>query len=240
MDRMYKACAIVAGTLLTTAATADVVKVADSITEFSGVQGQDSWSYGWYAGDDVALSGGVGSLDTGDFKMFEHYAPAGWWTHDAASADAGLGATPFFLTVITADLMHSNAPVAGSTDVASEIRWASRRWTSEVDGNVTIDGSVSKYNYGGALGDGTEAYILLDGAVVYHYDVANDDFEGTSFSFDLNVLAGSQIELVLGANDDGLFDATAFAAEITGEVVPAPGVIALLGMGGLLAGRRRR
>ena len=82
MDRMYKACAIVAGTLLTTAASADLIKVADSINEFSGVQGQDSWSYGWYAGDDVSLSGGAGSLDTAKFNAFEHYASGGgWWTH---------------------------------------------------------------------------------------------------------------------------------------------------------------
>lgn len=242
MDRMLKACAIAAGTLITSAASADLIKVADSVSEFSGVQGQDSWSYGWYSDANVALSGGAGSLNTSQFKAFEVYeSSTGWWSHDETSAGAGAGASPYFVTVITAELMHANAAIPGSGLVSSEVRWASRRWTSEVAGSILVEGDVSKFDYGvDMVGDGTEAYVLLDGEVVFHYSLGLDDFEGASFSLELDVLEGSQLEMVLGAKGNPLFDATEFSAVISTNVVPAPGALALLGAGGVLAGRRRR
>jgi len=239
MDRLLQMSVVALGATLASTASADMVKVADTIDDFASVQGQDNWSYGWYAGSDVGLTGGAGSLDTNNFQEFGHYdSGIGWWTHDDASASSGSGATPFFLTVITSQFMHANAPIAGS-DVDGQSRWASRRWSSEVAGDIQITGQIAKVDQGPLLGDGAEAYVIVDGAVAYHYALGADDYAGTSFDLTVNVGEGSLIEFVLGGNASGLNDAALFTAKIDGTV-PAPGAVALLGMGGLLVGRRRR
>ena len=87
-------------------------------------------------------------------------------------------------------------------------------------------------------GNGTEAHILVDGQSVFSYDVAFQDFEGTAFGFDVSVSEGSVIEMVVGAKGDRAFDATRFDLRVTH--VPAPGALALAGLGGLLTCRRRR
>lgn len=240
MDRLIQMSVLAAGAVFAATASADLVKVADSIQEFSAVQGQDGWSYGWYLGDTVGLSDGVGSLDTGNFQQFEHYdSEIGWWTHDAVSAASGQEGSPYFLTVITSQYMHANAPIPGGI-INDESRWASRRWTSDVTGQVQILGELAKVDQGPLLGDGIDAYITVDGEIAFHYAVAADDYTGTTFDMLVDVSAGSLIEFVIGGNDSGLNDAVLFSAEIMGDVVPAPGAVALMGMGGLLMGRRRR
>ncbi len=241
MDRMILMGVLAAGSVFAASASADIVKVADSIQEFSSVQGQDGWSYGWYADDQVGLSGGSGSLDTSNFQEFEHYdGQIGWWTHDAASAASGEEQTPFFLTVITSQYMHANSPIAGEPSVATEARWASRRWTSDIDGQVQVLGRLAKVDQGPLIGDGIDAYITIDGEVAFHYAVAGDDLAGTTYDLTLDVNEGSVIEFVIGGNESGLNDAVVFTSEIMGDVVPAPGAVALIGMGGALMGRRRR
>lgn len=241
MDLFTKRCAILAGSLLTTAASADMIKIADSVVDFSGVQGGAGWSYGWYADNDVMLSGETGSVNTANFNSFSYYsAPNAWWTHDTNSATSGGGSSPFYLTVVTAELMHASAPIPGAGNVASDVLWASRRWTSDISGQIQILGHIAKFDQGAILGDGTEAYILVDGVAVYHRTVAGNDYVGIDYALDLQVNAGSVIEFVLGSNETGLNDATVFTSEILGNPVPTPGAIALMGVGGLLAGRRRR
>ena len=241
MDRKISACAIVAGSLLASAASADMVKLADSRLEFSGTQGADGWSYGWYAGEDIAAAPGFAAVNTAGFQTFSYYASGtGWWTHDAASASSGSGGSPFFLTVVTEEAMHANAPIPGSQEVGDSIRWASRRWTSEISGTIDILGHVAKADQGSLLGDGADAYIVVDGISVYHYGVEVGDYEGASFNLSVAVSEGSTVEFIVGARESGLFDAVNFRSEIYGAPVPTPGALALLGAGGLLAGRRRR
>jgi uncharacterized protein (TIGR03382 family) len=54
------------------------------------------------------------------------------------------------------------------------------------------------------------------------------------------VFEGAIVNLVFGATD---FFQTSFAERATGvtaQIIPAPGAMALLGLGGIVAGRRRR
>lgn len=240
MDRLIKMTVVAAGATFAATASADLVKVADSIQEFAGAQGVNNWSYGWYAEENVGLSNGSGSLNTSNFQNLEHFASSSnWWTHDAASAASGQEGSPFFLTVITAQFMHANAPIPGG-NIADESRWASRRWTSDISGEVQLLGQLAKVDQGPLLGDGVDAYITVDGQIAFHYAVAADDYAGTTFDLSLNVVEGSVIEFVIGGNESGLNDAVLFSSEIMANVVPAPGAVALMGMGGLLIGRRRR
>jgi hypothetical protein len=240
MNRLLQTSAIAAGTLLASTASAELVTIANSIADFSNTQGLNGWSYGWYTGDTIGLDDGAGTLDTSEFQAFGHYDSAiNWWTHDAASAASGSGATPFFLTVITAELIHANTAIPG-TGVANESRWASRRWTSDMSGQVQVTGEISKVDQGTPAGDGVDAYVLIDGEIAFYYALSPTDYQGTSFDLLLDVSEGSLIELVVGGNENGLNDAARFTANIAGDVVPAPGAVALLGMGGVLIGRRRR
>ncbi|RMH25608.1 MAG: hypothetical protein D6692_10620 [Planctomycetota bacterium] len=241
MDRIISVCAIAAGSLLGSVASADMVKIADSLQEFSGIQGVDGWSYGWYADADIAHTPGFAAVNTANFQEFEYYAPgSGWWTHDSVSASSGAGGSPYFLTVVTADAMHANAPIPGSHEIADDIRWASRRWTSEISGTIDIIGHIAKMDQGSLLGDGIDAYVIIDGISVFYYGVEVGDYTGTDFSLSATVTEGSVVEFIVGSRQSGLFDAVSFRSEIYGQPVPTPGALALLGAGGLLAGRRRR
>lgn len=241
MDRIISACAIAAGSLLGSVASADMVKLADSRLEFSGVQGSDGWSYGWYADADIAHTQGFAAVNTANFQEFGYYAPgSGWWTHDSVSAGSGDGGSPYFLTVVTADAMHANAPIPGSQEIADDVRWASRRWTSDITGTIDIIGHIAKADQGSLLGDGIDAYVIIDGISVYYYGVEVGDYTGTDFSLTAAVSEGSVVEFIVGSRQSGLFDAVSFRSEIFGTPVPTPGALALLGAGGILAGRRRR
>lgn len=220
---------------------AGTAAIADSTAQFSGVQGQHGWHYGWYNLEDITVGNGV-SVDTDQFHQFTFYdSGTGWWAADPFSAGGspGSGAVPGSFAVVTAELMHPHAPFAQANVVAEEM-WSVRRWTSTVAGTVTLEGLVAHFDYWGdpMTGNGTEAHILVDGQSVFSYDVAFQDFEGTAFGFDVSVSEGSVIEMVVGAKGDRAFDATRFDLRVTH--VPAPGALALAGLGGLLTCRRRR
>jgi MYXO-CTERM domain-containing protein len=57
-----------------------------------------------------------------------------------------------------------------------------------------------------------------------------------------NPLTGAIVNLVFGTSNPGFFvnNFNDFAVGVSGQVVPTPGVLALMGLGGLAAARRRR
>lgn len=224
-------------------ALANPVIVADSVTGFSGVQGANGWSYGWYNLEDISLAEGTISTDTADFRAFEFYSAAtGWWASDTDSAagNPASGAVPGSYALVTQIYMHAHAPVAGAIgSLVGEEQWSVRRWTSDAAGLTTLSGFIALANYGSALGNGTEAHVLVDGVSVYSYNLEAGDFEGTEFSLELELEEGSLVEMVLGSKGDPYFDATEFTVQMS-RVVPAPGSLALIGLGGLAAAKRRR
>lgn len=241
MDKAKMVGGVSALAVLVGSATAGVV-AADSVADFSGVQGQGGWHYGWYNLEDLSVGDAGVSTSTASFNQFAHYdSGTGWWAIDphSASGDQGGGATPGSYAVITATKMHGNAPFPAGNVVAEE-QWAARRWISDIAGTLTLQGHIAHDDYQQPMvGNGSEAHILVDGVSVYSFDVAFQDFVGTNFDFDIAVSEGSVIDFVLGAKGDPLFDATVFTARMT-TTVPTPGALALLGAGGLLTARRRR
>lgn len=241
MDMAMKVGAIAALGTLCGSALANPVIVADSVADYGGVQGENGWRYGYYNLEDINTSQGV-SVAISEFRQLSSYDPTtGWWAvnAEAASGNTANGSTPGAFTVITRSRMHPNAPWVTANMVAEE-QWASRRWVSTVSGAINVTGLIAHHEYFGLnmVGNGTEAHILVNGVAVYSYDVGLMDFQGISYNLDLNVSQGSVIEMVLGAKGNPLYDATTFTMRIS--QVPAPGAVALLGLGGIMVGGRRR
>lgn len=111
------------------------------------------------------------------------------------------------------------------------------------------DGDTVAANISGTwIYDSVNGFIFFNGAlssvVVTDNGVQDDRFDGTQFgNFQLsgmNLTDGALTQIVFGA---GSFFTTNFsdaATGVTAQIVPAPGALALLGLGGLVAGRRRR
>lgn len=242
MDKAMKVRAIAALSIVAGSAFAEPVLVNDSISQFSGVQGTNGWYYGWYNNDAVSSSGAGLTANLEAFNQFSYFSgDYGWWASDPSSVGGEpSGKAPGSLAVATASLLHPNAP-AGGANVVPDAQWGARRWVSDFSGDLTLHGHIAHYMYANAaLGNGTEAYVLLDGVEVFSYIVEADDFDGVDFTLDLDVVEGSVIDLIVGARGDALYDATEFRVRMSGSVVPAPGALALVGLGGLMMGRRRR
>ncbi len=242
MDMAMKVGAIVALATVCGSALANPVVIADSVADFGGVQGENGWRYGYYNLEDIHTTNGV-SVAISEFRQLAAFnSTTGWWAvnAEAASGNPANGSSPGSYAVITRSRMHPNAAWPTANVVAEE-QWASRRWVSTVSGAVTLTGLIAHHEYFGLnmLGNGTEAHILVDGQAVFSYDVGLMDFQGTSYTLNLNINQGSVIEMVVGAKGDPLFDATTFTMRVS-QVVPAPGAVALLGLGGIVAGGRRR
>lgn len=111
------------------------------------------------------------------------------------------------------------------------------------------DGDTIAANLSGAwIYDSVNGFIFFNGAVsnvvVTDNGAADDLFNGTQFgNFQLsgmNLTEGALTQIVFGAGSFFTTDFANAATGVTAQIVPAPGALALLGLGGLVAGRRRR
>ena len=179
MDKAMKVSAIAALSIVAGSVLAEPVLVSDSISDFSGAQGVGGWYYGWYNNDAVSSSGAGLTANLEAFNQFTYYSgDYGWWAFDPSSVGGEpSGEAPGSLAVATASLLHPNAP-AGDANVVPEAQWGARRWVSDYAGDLTLNGHIAHYMYANAaLGNGTEAYVLLDGVEVFSYIVEADDFD---------------------------------------------------------------
>ncbi len=111
------------------------------------------------------------------------------------------------------------------------------------------DGDTIAANLSGAwIYDSVNGFIFFNGAVssvvVTDNGVQDDLFDGTQFgNFQLSgmdLTDGALTQIVFGAGSFFTTDFANAATGVTAQIVPAPGALALLGLGGLVAGRRRR
>lgn len=111
------------------------------------------------------------------------------------------------------------------------------------------DGDTIAANLSGAwIYDSVNGFIFFNGAVSNVVATDNgtldDRFNGTQMgNFQLsgmNLTDGALTQIVFGAGSFFTTDFANAATGVTAQIVPAPGALALLGLGGLVAGRRRR
>lgn len=215
--------AIAALALIVPAARADVV--ADSVADFSGVQGGNGWYYGMYNA----------SIDTdGVYTMaeFDELSLSSW---SGAVWEWPGGQPPYI----------SFNPWACHPDGVNreEEHDAIRRWVSTVSGEILITGQLAKWDTrsGDGASNGTIGTLSIDGVDLLTHTLAWDDSTGITYSFPLLVEIGTTIDLRVNANGVDYFDGTMFTMTVT--QVPGPATLATAGMAMVMTGvtgRRRR
>jgi hypothetical protein len=171
--------------------------VADSEADFSGVQGQAGWFYGY-----VAPASGPDLILMTQFESSGHPLGAVWWAANGTYWTSlwGLGG-------------HPNGLVTSGGRVSVE-HWAVRRWISRVEGGIRIVGRLAKENIGSVTGDGVVGRVIVDGVEVWSQHVAGTDVVGTSFDVRATVARGSTVDFRIEPFGTDISDSTRFTAKI--------------------------
>jgi hypothetical protein len=183
-EPFYLVAPVAAGTSLTESARADRV-IADSVLDFSGKQGQDGWTYGYYASN----KDGSAPYRPEKVQPMTWEATRGDWAYGWQGPANWLG------------IGEGNCGPSAKT--GSQM-WAVRRWTSSVAGPVHIVGNVSR----GGQGDGVACKLFLDGKEIYAKHLAPNSSDTIDVAPTLQ--KGSHVDLVVtpGPGLDTNFDTT--------------------------------
>ncbi len=176
--------------------------VADSVADFSSVQGTQpgSWTYNCYDGDITAYPA--------------NYLAVKPMTYTQTSAEFAWTA-PYYAQLIDQNGAHpSNRP--DSSGNYTQV-WSVRRWQSNVTGAGHLIGSVI---HASPFGDGAGAMIYVDGVQVYSTMVSGTN--SASFDFTTPIKAGSNIDFVVtsGAGDNVDYDYVSFPVKISVAAPP--------------------
>jgi len=204
------------------AATAAVANAQAILTfGFTDVDGSFTAADGSFAGASTATT-------SGDVTRLS--APGGTAVFDPGFA--GVGSSDFSFDI---DVMITGAGTADGTGTFSIVDVHGESLTGDLDGQfvelapgiIAFNGLLSGVQFNDVSGDGT-----FDGPTAGSFST---DLPGTA-PYD-----GALVQLFLDGSG-GFFDAdfTGISTQVSGVIVPAPASLALLGLGGLAATRRRR
>lgn len=198
--------AVLAAVVLLCIATSAHAWVADSVAEFSGVQGQNGWYYGFY--NRSADPGGVYG-PAADFRLLTGYSASDSGFPGQGGAWRATGSYPY--PKVFAALQHPNM-----TDLGAYDGWAIRRWVSEVDGMAKITGTVFRGpgSYYGQ-GDGFGYYIYVDGNLAYSRWMASTDNTVVAYEVTRDLRAGAFVDFVAVAGSNMLSDHCGMTARVT-------------------------
>jgi hypothetical protein len=171
--------------------------IADSVKDFSGEQGQDSWFYGYRN-----LSEDGGEEDS--YDPVEDFIEFGtddveWWTGSAW--DWPDGNVPW--TELRPENTHPNG------DNNGDVHWTIRRWVAPVDKTTPLafKWHVRKGNAGG--GNGVTGALFINGEQRDSSTIEFNDNVGTFSTYYANTEPGDFVDLILSplgideTNNDG-------------------------------------
>lgn len=184
--------------------------IADSVADFGGTQGLNGWYYG-YGFEGVYFAECV-------------YLP----DSQAWSSGAGRG-YPY---------LGAWSQIPATADYNGFDAWAIRRWVSSVDGDIRITGAMQRGTwepYG--VGDGVLAAIYVDGGYLGGVSIGNWDYTVYNYDVTTTVHVGSTVDFITGPYGSMWGDGTYMTATIVPE--PATMSLLMLGLSGLVLGRRR-
>ncbi len=166
--------------------------VANSIAEFSGLQGQDNWYYGSGAGGAFAQ---LGTYSETSSSLIGNPGP-----HWRASAG------------------YPRLWDTGGHPANDNSEPATRRWISEVTGLVRISGRLAKYDTSG--GDGIVGEVLVSGEPTLSQAIRHNDDTGVNYTTYAWVQAGQPIDFAIHRGAGNYYsDSTKFTAIV--EAMPS-------------------
>lgn len=197
------------GGILGVVGNASAQVVADSVADYSGVQGQRGWFYGYYDGDVVT------PYRPSDFAMLPFYdvgvsgAPEYWHHTEGAGG---------FFTLMRASRCHPNG-VFTSGGRRQQDHWAVRRWVSPINGLVRVRASFVDLNT--VCGNGIRAHIFLGSQEVYSQVVTS--MVEQVYEMDLCISVGTIIDFAVDPLDSwDSCDNTGTVFTITGPITRSP------------------
>ncbi|EDM81446.1 hypothetical protein PPSIR1_39685 [Plesiocystis pacifica SIR-1] len=192
---------------------------ADSVSDFSGEQGEHGWFYGYW--DRSADADGRYSPRE-DFQLLQHFGDD---PINGLSAHSEFVTGPLWYledgrvyTSLWAEGGHPNAAMPLGSHEQVE-HWAVRRWKSPVAAEISISGRAGKtMPWGENWSGGCEARVLVDGELLFSTAMRNDPVD---YSIDVKVQAGSSVDFLIGP--DPSIGVTTFTAKLTSRpVAPEP------------------
>jgi hypothetical protein len=176
----------------------------DSIAEFSGVQGQDGWQYGYYTVPGDAAS----FVELPVFELGQYQDPyptitvGNWWSYGQPD---------------TYPLLWANGghPKDRSSYANFDDNWAVRRWTSGAEG--TLDLTVT-YQRADPFGN-VEVSVIVEGQSKWAARTGSTESQKT---LHLPVSLGSHVDFTMDALGFQDNDSTRFWASGTVSAVPEP------------------
>ncbi len=238
--------------LLFAASAAHAAPFANSISDFSNVQGQNGWFYGFF---NQGVDGSTPYDPVVDFKNFSTYGVVGpdvW-----GASDAQVGAQNNDYLGLGAATGHPTG--LAPPDTQDRIIWAVRRYVSEIDGAIDIAIDLRKENLN-ANGGGVTGRVFVDGVEIFNRLIMATDGIGVQRTLVVpHVGVGSLIDFAIDPlgvlprdsngdliGNDGIYspraDGTFFSAVISPHAVPvAPTFLLMIGgLMGLVASRGYR
>jgi len=205
---------------------ANATIIGDSVAEFSGVQGQDNWYYGYWDRTNDA----DGQYAASEFQMMSQFmnAPSGTYGPDHGAAWYVVDGT--YWTSIWQTGQHPNG-TNGNHGHAPVEQWSVRRWVSESAGQISISGFLG-CEPGWVCS--VTGMIVVDGIPLFS-QIALNGQPAQGYSTSMNVFAGSFVDFVVTPTGPDVDDHALFTAIIT----PEPATILAMGLSLMVAGRSR-
>ena len=181
----------------------------DSQNEFSGIQGESNWQYGYYDGDTANPENAFSPPDFEEFPNFDNTETPRWFLSSGANG---------YWTELTATGGHPNGNVTSGGRLKAE-HWSVRRWVSNVTGIINITINIADEDQivtGDQSPTGITARVFVDNREVLVREIDNGDLLPEAHIATINVIPGTIVDFAIDPkNDNDLSDTTFFS--VTGE-----------------------